>query len=138
MSVNKVILLGNLGKDPDVKYFDNGNAVASFSLATTEKGYTAQNGIQVPDRTEWHNVVCWKGLAKVVEQYVKKGSKIYVEGKLRTRSYEDNNNVKRFVTEVYVDTLELLDSKPQGQVQTQNQSQRASPTPSENGDDLPF
>lgn len=113
MSVNKVILLGNVGKDPDVKYFDNGSMVASFSLATTEKGYTAQNGTSIPDRTEWHNIVCWRGLAKVVEQFVKKGTQVYIEGKIRSRSYDDANGVKRYVTEIYADNLQLLGSKPQ-------------------------
>lgn len=108
MSVNKAILLGHVGKDPDVKYFDNGSSIASFSLATTEKGYTAQNGTQIPDRTEWHNIVCWKGLSKVAEQFVKKGTQIYIEGKIRTRSYDDQSGVKRYVVEVYADKLELL------------------------------
>ena len=112
MSVNKIILLGNVGKDPEVRYFDNGGAVANFSLATTERGYTAANGTQVPDRTEWHNIVLWKGLAEVAEKYVKKGSKLYIEGKIRTRSYDDAHGNKRYITEVWGDTMELLDRKP--------------------------
>lgn len=111
MSVNKVILIGNVGKDPDVRYFDNGSAVVNFTLATTERGYTAANGTQVPDRTEWHNVVCWRGLAKVAEQFVKKGTQLYVEGKIRTRSYDDQNGIKRYVVEIYADNLELLGRK---------------------------
>ncbi|MDR0769522.1 MAG: single-stranded DNA-binding protein [Dysgonamonadaceae bacterium] len=114
MSVNKIILLGNVGKDPEVRYFDNGGAVANFSLATTEKGYTAANGTQVPDRTEWHNIVLWRGLAEIAEKYVKKGSKIYVEGKIRTRSYDDTAGNKRYITEVWGDNMELLDKKPDG------------------------
>lgn len=140
MSVNKVILLGNVGKDPDVKHFDNGTAVASFSLATTEKGYTAQNGTTIPDRTEWHNIVCWRGLAKVAEQYVKKGSQLYIEGKIRSRSYDDANGVKRYVTEIYVDNLELLGGK-----QNQNSESEQAPVESQHttgligdDDDLPF
>lgn len=108
MSVNKVILIGNVGKDPDVKYFDNGSVVANFTLATTERGYTAANGTQIPDRTEWHNIVCWRGLAKVAEQFVRKGSQIYIEGKIRSRTYDDSNGIKRYVIEIYADNMELL------------------------------
>ncbi len=111
MSVNKVILIGNVGRDPDVRYFDNGSAVANFTLATTERGYTAANGTQIPDRTEWHNIVCWRGLAKVAEQFVRKGVQVYVEGKIRSRSYDDANGIKRYVNEIYVDNLELLGSR---------------------------
>lgn len=108
MSINKVILVGNIGKDPEVKYFENGNAVANFTLATTERGYTAANGTQIPDRTEWHNVVCWRGLAKVAEQFVRKGGQVYIEGKIRSRTYDDTNGIKRYVSEIYADNLELL------------------------------
>lgn len=108
MSVNKVILLGNVGKDPEIKYFDNDVTLANFSLATSERGYTTSSGTQVPERTEWHNIVCWRGLAQVVEKFVKKGSQLYIEGKIRTRSYDDQNGVKRYVTEVVADNLELL------------------------------
>ena len=114
MSVNKIILLGNVGKDPEVRYFDNGGAVANFTLATTERGYTAANGTQVPDRTEWHNIVLWRGLAEIAEKYVKKGSKLYIEGKIRTRSYDDTAGNKRYITEVWGDNMELLDRKPEG------------------------
>lgn len=115
MSVNKVFLIGNVGKDPEVRYFDNGGAVANFSLATTERGYTAANGTQVPDRTEWHNVVLWRGLAEIAEKYVRKGSKIFVEGKIRTRSYDDTAGNKRYITEIWGDNMELLDRKQEGQ-----------------------
>lgn len=111
MSVNKVILIGNVGKDPEVRYFDNNVAVANFTLATTERGYTGRDGQPVPDRTEWHNLVVWRGLAQVVEKYVRKGSSIYVEGKIRTRSYDDKEHIKRYVTEIYVDELRLLGRK---------------------------
>lgn len=111
MSVNKVILVGNVGKDPDVRYFDNGSAVANFTLATTERGYTASNGTVVPERTEWHNIVVWRGLAQVVEKYVKKGTQVYIEGKLRTRSYDDASGNKRYVTEIYADELQLMGRK---------------------------
>ncbi len=111
MAVNKVILLGNVGKEPDIKTMDNGNKVANFSLATSERGYTLANGTQVPDRTEWHNLIAWKGLAEIIEKYVHKGDKLYVEGKIRTRSYDDSKGAKRYVTEIYVDQLELLSPK---------------------------
>ena len=114
MSVNKVILLGHTGKDPEVKDVA-GTKVANLSLATTEKGYTLQNGTQVPDRTEWHSLVFWKGLAEVVEKYVRKGSQIYVEGKIKTRQYEDKTGAKRYVTEIFVDKLELLGGRPSQQ-----------------------
>ena len=111
MSVNKVILLGNVGKEPEVRTLDNGNKVANLSLATSERGYTLENGTQVPDRTEWHNLIAWKGLAEIIEKYVHKGDKLYVEGKIRTRSYDDSKGNKRYVTEIYVDQLELLSPK---------------------------
>lgn len=126
MSVNKIILLGNVGKDPEVRYFDNGGAVANFTLATTERGYTAANGTQVPDRTEWHNIVLWRGLAEVAEKYVKKGSKLYIEGKIRTRSYDDANGNKRYITEIWGDNMEMLDSKKPGD----GSSAAATPFPS--------
>lgn len=111
MSVNKVILVGNVGKDPEVRHFENDGAVANFPLATTERGYTARNGQEMPERTEWHNIVVWRGLAKVVESYVKKGTQLFIEGKLRTRSYDDKEGNKRYVTEVYADNLQLLGRK---------------------------
>lgn len=112
MSVNKVILVGNVGKDPEVRYLEKEVAVANFTLATTERGYTLQNGTQVPDRTEWHNIVAWRGLATLAEKYIKKGSQIYVEGKIQTRSYE-KDGVKRYITEIYAETMQLLGKKPE-------------------------
>ncbi|HTN68867.1 MAG TPA: single-stranded DNA-binding protein [Dysgonamonadaceae bacterium] len=147
MAVNKVILIGNVGKDPEVRYFDNDTAVANFSLATNERGFTAPNGTVVPDRTEWHNITCWRGLAKIAEQFVKKGSQIYIEGKLKTRSYEDKNGVKKYVTEVIADSLELLGRRPSGDSQSYEEhsvpSQQTSKPPtsvdsSSETDDLPF
>lgn len=115
MSLNRVTLLGNVGKDPDVRHLEN-NCVAQFSLATTKKGYTTKEGQTVPDRTEWHSLVVWNKLAEIVEKFVKKGDKLYVEGELRYRSYDDQNGVKRYVTEIYVENMEMLtpkgDSKP--------------------------
>lgn len=114
MSVNKVILVGNVGKDPEMKYFDNDVARANFSLATSERGYTTAGGTQVPERTEWHNIVCWRGLAQIAEKFVKKGTLLYVEGKIRSRSYDDQNGVKRYVTEIMADNIELLSRKSGG------------------------
>lgn len=111
MSVNKVILIGNVGKDPEVRYLDTGIAVASFPLATTDRAYTLSNGTQVPERTEWHNLVLWRGLAETAEKYVHKGDKLYVEGKIRTRSYDDQSGAKRYVTEIFVDNMEMLTPK---------------------------
>lgn len=127
MSLNKVMLIGNVGKDPDVRHLDTGVAVASFPLATTERGYTLQNGTQVPERTEWHNIVLWRGLADVAERYVHKGDKLYIEGKIKTRSYDDQNGIKRYVTEIFADNMEMLSPKsnangnanPQGMPQPQ-------------------
>lgn len=108
------MLIGNLGKDPDVRYLDSGVAVAQLSIATTERGYTAKDGTQVPDRTDWHNLVLWRGLAEIAEKYLKKGDKIYVEGKVHTRSYDDQQGIRRFVTEIYVDNMEMLTPKYTG------------------------
>ncbi|MDR1437408.1 MAG: single-stranded DNA-binding protein [Candidatus Symbiothrix sp.] len=164
MSVNKIILIGNVGKDPEVRYFDNGGAVANFSLATTERGYTAANGTQVPERTEWHNIVLWRGLAEIAEKYIHKGTKVYIEGKVRTRNYDDAQGIKRYITEVWGDQMELLGARPEqanagapfptppGSAQTQTPTQtpvQAQTTPkpqspenppldTEEKDDLPF
>ena len=112
MSVNKVILIGNVGKEPDIRYLDGGVAVATFPLATTERGYTLPNGTQVPDRTDWHNIVLWRGLAQLVEKYVHKGDKLYIEGKLRPRTYEDQNGQRKYVVEIYAENMEMLSSRP--------------------------
>ena len=111
MSINKVILVGNVGKDPDVHYIEENLPVAKFPLATSEKGYQTRDGKQIPDRTEWHNIVVWRRLAEVVEKYVKKGTQLYLEGKIRTRSYEDKDGIKRYSTEIVVDVLQLLGSR---------------------------
>lgn len=106
------MLIGNVGKDPDVRYYDANQAVAQFPLATTERGYTLQNGTKVPDHTDWHNLVVWRGLAKVVEKHVHKGDKLYVEGRIRYRSYDDPKGQRRYVTEILVENMELLNPKP--------------------------
>ena len=114
MSLNRVTLLGNVGKDPDVRYLDSGVAVAQFSLATTVKGYTSLEGKTYPDRTEWHNIVAWRGLAQTIEKYVHKGDKLYVEGELRYRDYEGQDGVKRRMSEIYIEKMELLTPKAEG------------------------
>lgn len=139
MSLNKVMLIGNVGKEPDVRYLDNGVAVASLTLATTERGYRLQNGTDVPERTEWHNIVLWRGLAETVEKYVHKGDKLFVEGKIRSRSYDDQNGVKRYITEIFADNMEMLSPRSQA-----NQASSLSPSPSASAqvqggkEDLPF
>ena len=122
MAVNKVILVGNVGKDPEVRYIDNDVAVANFTLATTERGFKSRTGQDIPDRTEWHNIVAWRGLAKIAESYIKKGSQIYVEGKIRTRTYDDQNGVKRYMTEIFADVIQLLGKKSDGESQSSYQS----------------
>lgn len=131
MSLNKVILIGNVGKDPDVRYFDSGAAVANFPLATSERGYTLANGTVVPERTEWHNVVVRRDLVPFVEKWVKKGSGLYVEGKIRTRSYDDQSGVKRYVTEIHADRVEFYStgSRPADAGNTAGQGSVQSPAP---------
>ena len=111
--MNKVMLIGNVGKEPEVKYVDAGVCVASVRLATTERGYKLQNGTEVPERTEWHNIILWRGLAEVVEKYVHKGDKLYIEGQIRTRTYDDQNVVRRSVTEIWAESMEMLTPKGQ-------------------------
>ena len=147
--MNKVMLIGNVGKEPDVHYYDADQAVAQVVLATTEKGYTLTNGTQVPDHTDWHNLVFYRALAKIVERYVHKGDKLYVEGKIRYRSYDDKQGKRRYITEIYVDNMEMLSVKPQQAPpppplpeHTNNQTRSAvnecPPPPPPTKDDLPF
>lgn len=105
------MLIGNVGKEPDVRYYDQDQAVALVSLATTERGYTLPNGTQVPEHTDWHRIVFYRQLAKVVDKYVHKGDKLYVEGRVRYRSYDDKKGVRQYVTEIYADNMELLSPK---------------------------
>lgn len=144
MSVNKVILIGNVGQDPKVTYYDGGNCVAQLPLATSDKAYTLQNGTQVPERTEWHNLVFRNRLAEIVDKYVHKGDKLYLEGKIRTRSYDDQKGIQRYITEIYVDNMEMLTPKSASaqqptaapaQVAAQSQ---AIPAQDNKTDDLPF
>ena len=124
--VNKVILIGNLGKDPEVRYLDNGVAVANLSLATSEN-YKNKDGAKVT-QTEWHDIVLWRGLAEVAEKYLKKGSSVYIEGKLRTNKWVDKDENTRYKTEVLAEKLTML-----GRSQNQEQSSEST-----SEDDLPF
>jgi single-strand DNA-binding protein len=146
MSVNKCILVGNVGKDPEVRQFEN-NSVASFSLATTEKGYTTKEGKVIADKTEWHNIVAWKGLATLAEKYITKGSQIYVEGKITTRMWE-KDGAKHYQTEIIADVIQLLGTKkeepkaePDKYASTPRQPKQADAfdmPPKTDSDDLPF
>jgi len=115
MAVNKVLLIGNVGRDPEVRYVNNDTRVANFTLATTDRGFTTRAGAVVPEKTEWHNIVLWRGLAEVAEKYIRKGSKVFIEGKITSRSYEDKTGIKRYITEILAENLELLDRKPASQ-----------------------
>ena len=106
--MNKVMLIGNVGKDPDVHYYDADQAVAKISLATSEKGYQLKNGTKVPDHTDWHNLVFYRQLAKIVEQYVHKGDKLYIEGRLRYNTYDYQQGRRHNITEILVDNMEML------------------------------
>lgn len=142
--VNKVILIGNVGADPEVRYLDGGVAVANLRLATTES-YKNKNGEKV-DQTEWHNIVLWRGLAEIVEKYVKKGMRLYIEGRIRTRSWDDQNGVKRYTTEIYADNMQMLSFGRQEGADMPNRASGASTAPSapmnaaapDDSDDLPF
>ncbi len=105
------MLIGNVGKEPDIRYISEGVATAKLSLATNTPGYTLPNGTQVPERTEWHAILLWRQLAEFVERYVHTGDKLYVEGQIRTRSYTDKQGHMRYVTEIWAEKLELLTSK---------------------------
>ena len=116
--INKAILIGNVGQDPEIRYtgdVNNGTKVATFRLATTER-YRDRNG-NLQEHTEWHNIVVWRNTADVVEKYVKKGTQVYVEGRIRTRSWDDQTGAKRYTTEIVADTLQLLGRKSDGQSQ---------------------
>ena len=139
--VNKVILVGHLGRDPEVRHLEGGNTVVKFTLATSET-YT-KDGRRV-EQTEWHNIVVWRGLADIAARYLQKGKLVYIEGKLRTRSYEDKEGSKRYLTEVVADTFTMLGRKSdfEGNNQNPNAPQQAdTPAPdlgSDASDDLPF
>ena len=157
MSLNKVILIGNVGKDPTVKYFDSGNAIANFSVATNERGYTLPNGTEIPERTEWHNIVVTRERVQFVEKYVKKVSGVYIEGKIRNRNYDDQSGIKHYITEIYADRVEFYSFGKRPETADEGSSSSAPVTPTaspasqtrqmppqelpssaEQSDDLPF
>ena len=136
MSLNKAMLIGNVGRDPEVRYLEgnNGAKVATFTLATTER-YRDRNG-ETRENTEWHNIVAWRNTADVVERFVKKGTQLYIEGRIRTRSWDDQTGNKRYTTEIIADTLQLLGKKsdnPGGQGGYQPQGQSGYQQPAQGG-----
>ena len=140
--MNKVMLIGNVGADPQVKYLDQGVCVAQLRLATTERGYTLQNGTQVPDRTEWHNCIFWRKLGEIVEKYVHKGYKLYIEGKIQSRDWTDRQGISRRTVDIMVDNMELLSSRTAASL-PEKQTEQPRPesdvvTPSDNNGEYPF
>ena len=147
MAVNKVLLIGNVGNDPEIRHLEGGTPVANFRLATSES-YTNRSGERIT-QTEWHNIVLWRGLAEVTEKYVKKGAQLYIEGKIRTRAWDDKDGNKRYTTEIVADTMQMLGKRSDsGNDNIQNQgssgsyatetSQNDAPIMPEPEDDLPF
>jgi len=147
MSVNKAILVGYVGNDPEVKYLDSGTPVANFRLATSEN-YTNKSGEKVT-QTEWHNIVLWRALAEVAEKYVKKGTQVYIEGRIRTRSWDDRDGNKRYTTEIVADSMQLLGRKGETGFTAPPSKENVTEQPSESisgslssdpdgADDLPF
>lgn len=140
-SVNLSIVAGYLGDSPKVAMTKTGKKVARFSVATTERGFQKQDGTVIPDKTEWHNVVLWGRLAETAEKYLHKGSSVYVQGKMRTRSYEAQDGSKRYITEIEGEVMQMLDTAPNSQNTQENIANTSGyggyPTP-ESKDDLPF
>lgn len=135
--MNKVFLKGNVGQDPTITDFQNGGKVAQFTLATTERGFTTRDGKEIPDVTDWHNIVVKQsGLAGVCQQYVKKGTPLLIVGKVRTRSYKDNAGQTRYITEIIVDEMELLGGKKPEQAPAPAPDDYRPTAPG--GDDMPY
>ena len=142
--INKVILVGNLGRDPEMRYTQNGVAVCSFSLATSESYKDRTSGEKVT-QTEWHNIILWRGLAETAEKYLRKGSSVYIDGKIRTRKWEDQQGQTRYTTEIIADTMQMLDRRDSSSASTSTPAQPVSkpeapaqPAASHEPDDLPF
>ena len=131
MSLNKVMLIGHLGKDPEIRYIDAGVCTAKLTLATSTPSYTLANGTVVPERTEWHNVILWRRLAEIAERYMHKGDKIFVEGELRYRTYTDKKGINHQYVEVWASNLEMLTPKSQGTTPAQPKPTQ----PVQNGND---
>jgi single-strand DNA-binding protein len=123
MSVNKVILVGNVGRDPETRYLDESTAISKFPMATSET-YRNRSGERVTN-TEWHNVVLWRGLAQVAEKYVKKGTQLYIEGRIKTRSYDDADGNKKYITEIVGDQMQLLGKRPEEGAESGTSTQSA-------------
>lgn len=140
MSLNKVMLIGNVGRDPEVRYIEAGVATATLSLATSTPGYTLPSGTQVPERTEWHRVLLFRRLAEIVERYVHKGDKLYIEGSLRTRSYTDKLGKTKYVTEIWAENMEMLTPRAvSGAPQpTTSAPATAAPLPNDDEEKCPF
>lgn len=139
--MNKVMLIGNVGVEPEVRYYGADQCVARVRLATTERGYTLQHGTPVPDRTDWHTVHFYRGLAKVVEKYVHKGDKLYLEGRLRNRTWDDKKGVRHYGYEIDADNMELLTPKRQDNAPVANQetpTASTQPQQTNNEEVLPF
>ncbi len=138
--INKVILLGNLGRDPEIRHLPSGVAVCTFSIATSET-YTDKQSGEKRTNTEWHNIVLWRKLAETAEKYLHKGSQVYIEGKIRTRSWDDESGQKRYATEIVGDVMQLLGRPDGNQSQPSNSSSQSQPSEADNvgsADDLPF
>ncbi len=135
--MNKVMLIGNVGKEPDVRYYAADQCVAHVRLATTERGYTLPNGTQVPDRTDWHSLTFSRGLAKVVEKYVHTGDKLYVEGRIRYSNIEDKRGQRQMVTDILVDNMEMLSHKKDTPA-TQPTVSAPEPSSTEETNTIPF
>ena len=138
-SLNKVMLIGNLGKDPELRFTSSGVPVATFTIATNESWKDQEGNLQ--ERTEWHNIVAWRKLAEVCGEWLKKGKKVYIEGKIQTRSYDDKNTgAKKYMTEIVADSMIMLDGKGSG-TPAESPGAAAAPEPASGGasnDDLPF
>ena len=136
------MLIGNVGKEPVIRYIEGGICTASLTLATNAPGYTLPNGTVVPERTEWHNVLLWRKLAEVVEKYVHKGDKLYIEGELRTRNWTDKKGVTHYVTEIWAKEMEMLTPKPTNNQTTTpseaEQNKQESNAATTDSEELPF
>ena len=136
IAVNRVILIGNLGKDPEIKFTPSGVALAKFSLATTEKRKDAEGNLK--EHTEWHNIIFWRRLAEIAGEYLKKGMLVYIEGRIQTRSWEDPQGVKKYMTEIVGDRMQMLRTKGEAETSQEPKASESEGVPPEEEEDLPF
>ncbi|MBM3324866.1 MAG: single-stranded DNA-binding protein [Calditrichaeota bacterium] len=136
MSVNRVILVGHLGKDPEIRFTPSGVALAKFSLATSEKRKDPDGNLT--DRTEWHNIILWRRLAEIAGEYLKKGMMVYIEGRIQTRTWDDPQGVKRYITEIVGDRMQILTAKGEAAAAAEPKEPEAETAPPEEEEDLPF